>query len=108
MRTPPYDNGKIKMGIYYEPPRYVEQDPDMLEIQKWLIGDPIRLRQEYYIGIAMNVFIGFICLVVVLMGFHEDARVALILGPCLLGVYLAMFYIIGLHRKTTAQRLFNS
>ena len=67
MRTPPFDNGKIKMGIYYEPPKYVEQDPDMLEIQKWLIGDPIRLRQEYYIGIAMNVFIGFICLVVVLM-----------------------------------------
>jgi AAT family amino acid transporter len=52
--------------------------------------------------------LAFICLVVVLMGFHEDARVALILGPCLLGVYLAMFYIVGLHRKTKAQRLFNS
>jgi len=37
---------------------------------------------------------------VVLMGFHEDARIALVLGPCLLGVYLAMFYVVGLHRKT--------
>ncbi|ABP33883.1 amino acid permease [Polynucleobacter asymbioticus] len=43
--------------------------------------------------------LAFIVFVVVLMGFHEDARVALILGPCLLGVYLAMFYIVGLHRK---------
>jgi AAT family amino acid transporter len=42
----------------------------------------------------------FIGLVVVLMGFHEDARIALVLGPCLLGVYLVMFYIVGLHRKT--------
>lgn len=44
--------------------------------------------------------LAFIFLVVVMMGFHEDARIALILGPCLLGVYLAMFYIVGLHRKT--------
>ena len=50
--------------------------------------------------------LAFIFLVVVLMGFHEDARMALILGPCLLGVYLAMFYIVGLHRKTKNSRQF--
>jgi len=50
--------------------------------------------------------LAFIALVVVLMGFHEDARVALILGPCLLAVYLAMFYIAGLHRKTKSKSLF--
>jgi AAT family amino acid transporter len=50
--------------------------------------------------------LAFIVFVVVLMGFHEDARVALILGPCLLGVYLAMFYIVGLHRKTKNRREF--
>ena len=44
--------------------------------------------------------LAFIGLVVVLMGFHEDARIALIVGPCLLGVYLVMFYVMGLHRKT--------
>jgi AAT family amino acid transporter len=38
-------------------------------------------------------------LVIVLMGFHEDARAALILGPCLLVVYVAMYYVLGLHRK---------
>ena len=52
--------------------------------------------------------LAFICLVVVLMGFHEDARIALILGPCLLGVYLVMFYIVGLHRKIKMQHVFNS
>ena len=48
--------------------------------------------------------LAFIFLVVVMMGFHEDARIALILGPCLLGVYLAMFYMVGLHRKTKLNR----
>jgi AAT family amino acid transporter len=50
--------------------------------------------------------LAFIFLVVVLMGFHEDARIALILGPCLLAVYLAMFYIVGLHHKTKSNREF--
>jgi AAT family amino acid transporter len=48
--------------------------------------------------------LAFIALVVVLMGFHEDAWIALIVGPCLLGVYLLMFYVMGLHRKTTTKR----
>jgi putative ubiquitin-RnfH superfamily antitoxin RatB of RatAB toxin-antitoxin module len=48
----PYDNGKVKMGIYYEPPLYVEYDSDMLEIQKWLIGDPKKLRFEYWCNVA--------------------------------------------------------
>ena len=50
--------------------------------------------------------LAFIALVVVLMGFHEDARIALVLGPCLLAVYLAMFFIVGLHRKTKLSREF--
>ena len=51
--------------------------------------------------------LAFIALVVVLMGFHEDARIALVLGPCLLGVYLVMFYLVGLHRKTRSNLEFN-
>jgi AAT family amino acid transporter len=50
--------------------------------------------------------LAFIFFVVVLMGFHEDARVALILGPCLLAVYLGMFYLVGLHRKTKTSSQF--
>ena len=37
MRTP-YDTGKVKIGLYYEPPRYVESDPDMITIQGWFLG----------------------------------------------------------------------
>jgi AAT family amino acid transporter len=50
--------------------------------------------------------LAFIALVVVLMGFHEDARIALVLGPCLLGVYLVMFYLVGLHHKTKLSHQF--
>jgi len=62
----PYDNGKIKIGIYYEPPKYVEQDPDMLEIQKWMIGDPVKLRREYYTNLAFHILTGIVALIVVL------------------------------------------
>ena len=44
--------------------------------------------------------LAFIALVIVLMAFHEDAQLALVLGPCLLAIYLLMFYVLGLHRKT--------
>ena len=50
--------------------------------------------------------LAFIALVVVLMGFHEDARIALIVGPCLMGVYFMMFYVVGLHRNTASKRDF--
>ena len=48
----PYDNGKVKMGIYYEPPRYVESDPDMIEIQGWFIGDNKTARRNYCANVA--------------------------------------------------------
>jgi len=63
----PYDNGKIKMGIYYQKPKYVEMDTDMLEIQKWLIGDPDKLRLQFWIDVAYKVTIGFIIIIMVLL-----------------------------------------
>jgi hypothetical protein len=71
MRTPPYNNGKIKMGEFYEPPKYVEQDRDMLEIQKWIIGDPEKLRFYYWTDFAYKVAIGFVVMVVVLMSIRN-------------------------------------
>jgi hypothetical protein len=44
-----YNNGKIKIGQYYEPPKYVEQDCDMLLIQSYLIHDPGILNRRYWI-----------------------------------------------------------
>jgi hypothetical protein len=48
----PYDNGKVKMGIYYEPPRYVESDPDMITIQGWFIGDNRAAMRNYWANVA--------------------------------------------------------
>ena len=49
--TIPYNNGKVSIGsaYYLNPlrPKYVEQDTDMLLIQKYLIEDPsIAFRQD--------------------------------------------------------------
>jgi len=63
----PFDNGKVKMGIYYQKPKYVEYDSDMLEIQKWLIGDPDKLRLQFWIDVAYKVTIGFIIIIMVLL-----------------------------------------
>lgn len=63
----PFDTGKVKMGIYYQKPKYIEQDVDMLEVQKWIIGDPDRLRLEYWTDIALKFATGFVVLVIVLM-----------------------------------------
>jgi len=64
----PFDNGKIKMGIYYEKPKYVEEDRDMLNLQTYLIGDPVKLRRNYYITRALELFGAFILLIILLQG----------------------------------------
>ena len=64
----PFDTGKVKIGIYYQKPKYVEYDSDMLEIQKWMIGDPDKLRREYWINVAYLIAIVFVLIVIVLRG----------------------------------------
>lgn len=44
--TIPYNNGKVQIGKYYQPPKYVEQDSDMITIQGWLIGDSKEARRN--------------------------------------------------------------
>jgi len=63
MRTP-YDTGKVKIGLYYEPPKYVEQDPDMIAIQGWFIGDNKEARRNYW---ANMVYCWMLAIAVVLM-----------------------------------------
>ena len=41
----------------------------------------------------------FIGLVIAMMGMSDYARVALFVGPCLLGIYFILFFVFGLHRK---------
>jgi hypothetical protein len=61
----PYNTGKVKIGLYYQRPRYIEEDADMLNLQSYLIHDPARLNKQYWmnkIGLAISVFV--LCVVV--------------------------------------------
>jgi len=48
--TVPYNNGKVKIGINFQPKRYVETDTDMLMLQSYLIEDPVRLNRRYWLN----------------------------------------------------------
>jgi hypothetical protein len=60
----PYDNGKVKIGINYQRPRYVEQDSDMLVLQSYLIEDPKVLNFHYWVNRFYWFVIAFIILTV--------------------------------------------
>ena len=40
----------VKIGVYYQKPRYVEEDMDMLRLQSFLIHDPDRLKRDYWVN----------------------------------------------------------
>lgn len=67
-----YNNGKIKIGVNYDlnplKPKYVEQDPDMLEIQKYLIHDPQILNRQYWTQKILITMSMFVLLIVCLRG----------------------------------------
>jgi len=67
-----YNNGKIKIGseYYLNPlkPKYVEQDKDMLLIQKHLISDPALSNREHLITRCFELVGALILLVVLLKG----------------------------------------
>lgn len=56
MKTP-YDTGKVKIGLYYEPPRYVEQDSDMIAIQGWFLGVNKTAKRERLANISYCVLL---------------------------------------------------
>ena len=53
----PYNNGKVSIGSRYEPPKYVEQDPDMIAIQGWFIGDNKAARRKYWANLTYIVML---------------------------------------------------
>ena len=62
--TVPYNTGKVKIGANYVPKRYVESDPDMLNLQTWLIDDPARLRKQYWARKAYIALLVFVFLII--------------------------------------------
>ena len=57
----------IQMGKYYEKPKYVEHDQDMLLIQSHLIQDPKILRKQRLIDIAYYSALCFVVLIIILV-----------------------------------------
>jgi len=66
------NNGKVKIGSAYflNPlrPKYVEQDRDMLLIQKHLISDPNILLKEQLVTRILELVGAFVLLIVLLKG----------------------------------------
>ena len=62
----PYNTGKVKIGVYYEKPRYVEDDMDMLRLQSYLIHDPARLKREYWTNKVL-IWIGVFVLTIAIL-----------------------------------------
>lgn len=62
----PYDTGKVKIGLYYQKPKYIEEDGDMLRLQSYLIYDPALLKRRYWeskIAIAISALVFLIVVV---------------------------------------------
>ena len=66
------NNGKVKIGSAYflNPlrPKYVEQDRDMLLIQKHLISDPNLLLKEQLVTRILELVGAFVLLIILLKG----------------------------------------
>lgn len=58
----------IKIGIYYQRPKYIETDMDMLRLQSYLIHDPSRLKYEYWANKCLLVFSIFVLTLILLKG----------------------------------------
>jgi len=64
--TPYMTSTGIQIGKYYQKPKYVEEDGDMLRLQSYLIGDPSLLKKQYWIGVAYKLILAFIVLILIL------------------------------------------
>ena len=47
MNIPYRTKSGVKIGVYYQKPKYIEEDMDMLRLQSFLIHDPDRLKRDY-------------------------------------------------------------
>ena len=63
--TPYMTSTGIQIGKYYQKPKYVEEDSDMLRLQSYLIGDPAMLKRQYWYGVAYKVALVFVLLIIV-------------------------------------------
>jgi len=65
--TPYMTSTGIQIGKYYQKPKYVEEDSDMLRLQSYLIGDPAMLKRQYWYGVAYKMALFFALIVIVVV-----------------------------------------
>lgn len=65
--TPYMTSTGIQIGKYYQKPKYVEEDSDMLRLQSYLIGDPAILKRQYWYGVSYKLALIFVLLVIVVV-----------------------------------------
>ena len=65
MNIPYRTKSGVKIGVYYQKPKYIEEDMDMLRLQSFLIHDPDRLKRDYWVN---RILIGLsLCALVILV-----------------------------------------
>lgn len=70
----PYNNGKVSIGCayYLNPlrPKYIEEDPDMLRLQQYLIYDPEINRRNHFRRRIFEWAGVFVLLIILLKGYQ--------------------------------------
>jgi len=65
-----YNNGKVLIGSAYDlnplKQKYVEQDPDMLNLQSYLIHDPRILNRRYWTEKVLLLLSLFVLIIILL------------------------------------------
>ena len=66
-RVTPYDTGKIKIGVYYKPPRQRQSDEDLM-LQSLLLGDKTNFMPQFHFDIKylMYFVMGFVGYLVIM------------------------------------------
>jgi hypothetical protein len=65
--TPYMTSTGIQIGKYYQKPKYVEEDSDMLRLQTFLIGDPAMLKRQYWTWFVYKAGAAFLLLIIILL-----------------------------------------
>jgi hypothetical protein len=67
VQPPPYHTGKIKIGVYYKPPRQQQSDEDLM-LQSLLLGDKTNFMPQFHFDIKylMYLIMGFVGYLVVM------------------------------------------
>jgi len=65
-QPPPYDTGKIKIGVYYKPPKQKQSDEELM-LQSLLLGDKTEFLPQFHFNIKYLFylvlgFVGYIVL----------------------------------------------